>query len=66
MALLPERAVAERYQKHTRTLRRWDQTPDLGFPPPIIIRKRRYRDADAIAAWEKKQAAESAGKGGAA
>jgi regulator of protease activity HflC (stomatin/prohibitin superfamily) len=62
MALLPERIVAERYGKHIRTLKRWDQTPGLGFPPPIVIRKRRYRDADAIAAWEKAQAAKSAGK----
>jgi hypothetical protein len=62
MALLPERIVAERYGKHIRTLKRWDATPGLGFPPPIIIRKRRYRDADAIAAWEKAQGARSAGK----
>jgi DNA-binding transcriptional MerR regulator len=65
MALLPERIVAQRYGKHVRTLRRWDETPGLDFPKPIIIRRRRYRDSDAIAAWERAQAARSASKGAA-
>jgi hypothetical protein len=56
----PRGAVAERYRKNVRTLRRWDETPGLGFPPPIYIRKRRYRDAAAIEAWEKLQAARAA------
>jgi len=44
--------VAERYGVVTRTLARWSQDPDLGFPPVIIIRKRRYRDAAALDAWD--------------
>jgi hypothetical protein len=65
MALLPERAVAERYSRNVRTLRRWDETAGLNFPPPIVIRRRRYRDSDALARWEKDQAAKSASKAGA-
>jgi hypothetical protein len=57
--LLPERVAAERYGRNTRTLRRWDAVPELGFPPPIYIRGRRYRDADALERWEKEQAARS-------
>jgi hypothetical protein len=51
--LLPERLVAERYSVHVRTVDRWGKDPSLGFPPVIIIRKRRYRDAAALDAWDR-------------
>jgi hypothetical protein len=28
--------VAKRYSVSPRTIDRWDDTPDLGFPPPIF------------------------------
>jgi len=56
-ALIPDRRVAERYDRSTRTLKRWEADPAMGFPPAIYVRKRRYRDADALAAWEAKQRA---------
>jgi hypothetical protein len=57
-ALIPDRIVAEqRYFKSTRTLRRWEDDPELGFPPAIYIRGRRYRDAAALDAWDAKQRA---------
>jgi hypothetical protein len=37
---------AERYSVSPRTIDRWDDTPDLGFPPPIYIRGRKYRDEE--------------------
>jgi hypothetical protein len=53
-ALIPERLVAERYGVCTRTLKRWDLTPGLRFPPPIIIRLRRYRELVALDAWDRR------------
>ena len=53
--LLPERLVAERYSVHVRTIDRWGRDPSLGFPPAVIIRKRRYRDAAALDAWDRAQ-----------
>jgi hypothetical protein len=43
---LPDSLVAERYSVSPRTIDRWDDTPDLGFPPPIYIRGRKYRDEE--------------------
>lgn len=50
--LLSERRVAERYDVSTRTLIRWDETPGLHFPPPILINGRRYRDVGKLDAWD--------------
>src|SRR5262245_61552542 len=56
---LTEAQTADRYGVTTRTLMRWDETPDLDFPPPILVRKRRFRDRRLLEQWERKQAAES-------
>jgi hypothetical protein len=43
--LVPDSVVAhDRYRCSLRTIDRWDHDPALGFPPPIRIRKRKYRD----------------------
>ena len=42
--LASDRLVAQRYDVTVRTLERWDEKPDLGFPPPVRIRRRRYRE----------------------
>jgi hypothetical protein len=49
MALIPDPKVAKGYGVCTRTLNRWDDKPELGFPPVIWINGRRYRDADQLA-----------------
>jgi hypothetical protein len=54
-ALIPDRLVAERYGKSTKTIARWAADPEMGFPQVIRIRNRRYRCAEALAAWEAKQ-----------
>lgn len=56
MALLPDPQVARRYSVSTRQLPRWDDDPDLRFPPPIYINGRKYRDVEALDAWDKERA----------
>jgi len=54
--LLPDRLVAQRYDVSVRTLERWDATPDLGFPPPRYIRRRRFRNISELDAWDRRNA----------
>lgn len=49
---LPEKQVAARYGVHVVSLARWDKDPKLGFPPPIRIRGRKYRDQDELDAFD--------------
>jgi hypothetical protein len=59
--LIPDPVVArERYRVHPHTLRRWDKNPALGFPPVIIVNNRRYREAAALDAWDRKNSREAA------
>lgn len=41
------------------TLWRWVRDPNLGFPQPIYIGRRRYFDADAVEAFTAARAATS-------
>ena len=59
--LIPDPVVArERYRIHPHTLRRWDKNPALDFPPPIYVNNRRYREAEALDAWDRKNSREAA------
>jgi hypothetical protein len=58
--LVPDRQVAERYDVVVRTLERWDLQPELGFPPPVRINRRRYRELAALEAWERENARRAA------
>jgi hypothetical protein len=59
--LIPDRVVAEqRYHVHPHTLRRWDKKPELEFPPPIYVNGRRYREAEKLEAWDRKNSREAA------
>jgi hypothetical protein len=52
--LIPDSVVArERYHVHPHTLRRWDAKPGLGFPPPIYVNGRRYREAEKLDIWDR-------------
>jgi predicted DNA-binding transcriptional regulator AlpA len=53
---LTSRQILDRYKISDMSLWRWLQDPELGFPQPTIIRKRRYWSADAIAQWERSRA----------
>jgi hypothetical protein len=56
---LPDPQVCARYHVCAMTLFRWDRNPTLGFPPPIKINGRKYRDLDQLEAWERARAAGS-------
>ena len=58
--LLPDPAVAKRYGVHPFTLRRWDENPELGFPPVIMVNGRRYREIAKLDAWDRKNSREAA------
>jgi hypothetical protein len=59
--LIPDVVVArKRYHVHPHTLRRWDKNPTLDFPPPVYVNGRRYREAEALDAWDRKNSREAA------
>jgi hypothetical protein len=61
--LIPDPIVArERYRVHPRTIKRWDKTPGLNFPPSIRIRDRNYRSVEALDAWDKENSRRAAAK----
>lgn len=53
---LPDSQVAERYCVHATTLYRWDRDEQLGFPKPIRINGRKYRDVAALDDWDRSRA----------
>jgi hypothetical protein len=52
--------VAKRYFKTRRTIERWERDPTLGFPKPLIIRGRKYRDELELEIWERSRVAMTA------
>jgi hypothetical protein len=54
--LLADRLVAERYDVTVRTLERWDEKTELGFPKPVFIRRRRFRIIDKLDEWDRANA----------
>ena len=53
---LPGPHTARRYGVSDRTIARWEQDPDLGFPQPMIVNGRKFHPVDALEAWEKTRA----------
>jgi hypothetical protein len=51
--LLPDREVAQRYGVSVRTVERWSANRALGFPPPVYILRRRYRDIETLDKWDR-------------
>jgi hypothetical protein len=51
MNLIPEAKAAKKCGVCTKTLERWDDKPELGFPPIIWINGRKFRDADLLDAF---------------
>jgi hypothetical protein len=60
--LISDRRVAERYDVSTR-IARWDETPGLGFPPPVRINDRRYRELAKLEEWDRLNALRAAAQG---
>lgn len=50
--LLTSEEVEARYSIGRMTLWRWLRDPEMGFPRPVYIGRRRYWNRDAIRAWE--------------
>lgn len=47
--------VRKRYSITDMTLWRWLRNPDLAFPRPTIINRRRYFSEAALTAWERQR-----------
>lgn len=59
-ALLPSRAVKHRYGGICdMTLWRWGRDPDLGFPAPIVINRRKYWRASDLDHWDSQHSLEA-------
>lgn len=52
--------VRKRYNVTDMTIWRWLKNPDLHFPAPTVINRRRYWRESDLTAWERKQAARAA------
>jgi hypothetical protein len=57
--MLPAAQVWRRYGKTDRTLARWLEDENLGFPRPLIIRSRRYFKEAELLEWERLQASKA-------
>jgi hypothetical protein len=55
--LIPDAQVCARYNIHVSTLANWDKDPALRFPKPIRINKRKFRDENELAEFDKACAA---------
>lgn len=51
--LIPTRQVCARYSVSEKTIERWFNNPQLGFPKPILINKRRYYSEAELTVWER-------------
>jgi hypothetical protein len=51
--LVPDAEVRKEFKITAMTLWRWDHDPDLGFPPPAIIRGRKYRSRALLDAFNQ-------------
>jgi hypothetical protein len=52
--------VAERFDTTSRTIDRWSEDPELGFPKPLFIRGYQYFSLPDLISWERSRAAEIA------
>jgi predicted DNA-binding transcriptional regulator AlpA len=57
---LQTRHLLERYGVSDRSIDRWLANPDLNFPKPMVIGRRRYWDADEIDEFDRQRKAATA------
>lgn len=55
---MPDPKVCARYGVHPSTLYNWDRDERLGFPKPIRINGRKFRDEDELEEFDAARAAE--------
>jgi hypothetical protein len=56
-ALVPDAVVCAEFSITSMTLWRWDRDPDLGFPRPIYIRRRKFRSRSLLEKFKKRMLA---------
>jgi hypothetical protein len=52
--LVPDPRVCREFGITAMTLWRWDEDPTLDFPPPIKIRKRKFRSRHALDKFKRR------------
>jgi predicted DNA-binding transcriptional regulator AlpA len=57
--LVPDPEVCREFSISAMTLWRWDRDAALKFPPPVRIRKRKYRRRHEIEAFKRRMLAEA-------
>jgi predicted DNA-binding transcriptional regulator AlpA len=55
--LVPDPEVCREFSITSMTLWRWDHDPELRFPPPVRIRKRKFRSRRALEAFKQQMLA---------
>jgi hypothetical protein len=60
---LPAAAVAARYGVAPRTIDRWLARPELNFPRPHRVNRRRYWSLSQLRNWDRSRALKAATKG---
>jgi hypothetical protein len=55
---LPTVQVAKRYNVVVRTIERWERDPNLSFPKPLVVNKRKYWRLEELERWERSRASE--------
>ena len=50
--LVPDPTVCRELNISSMTLWRWDHDPELRFPPPIMIRRRKFRVRRLLEQWK--------------
>lgn len=60
IAYLPASAVQARYAITPMTLYRWLRDPEMAFPQPLVIRRRRLFPREALDRWDRTHARVSA------
>jgi hypothetical protein len=58
--LVPDSVTCRDFKVTSMTLWRWDRDPELGFPPPVKIRRRNYRSRRALEAFKQRLLIEAA------
>jgi predicted DNA-binding transcriptional regulator AlpA len=63
LELIPDPQLAKKLGKSLRTLARWDEKPEMDFPQPVVINKRKHRRVREIEAWLNRRALASLDNG---
>jgi hypothetical protein len=56
---LSRRKVAERYEKSTKTIERWERDPRLQFPKPIEVNGHYLHSEPLLVRWERSRVVNS-------